>query len=168
VIVAAPRKAVRVDGIQQDVGLLITILRFASIISRPMRDGVADPAGLSPNELRLLLALGGEGESAGHELAELMGMNPMNVSRALGSLTAMGLVESVDDAANRRRKPHRLSVAGWARHKAMTPEIASVAAFLLQPLSATERRTLRRLIEKLDARIDDWTPPAKTRHVPRA
>jgi DNA-binding MarR family transcriptional regulator len=156
------------DGVEQDVRLLIAILRFASVISRPMRDGVADPAGLSPNELRLLLALGGEGESAGHELAELMGMNPMNVSRALASLTAMGLIEAVDDTANRRRKPHRLSAQGWARHKAMTPEIASVAAFLLQPLSATERRTLRRLIDKMSARIDEWTPPAATRHVPRA
>ena len=156
------------EEVEENVRLLIAILRFASTISRPMRDGVADPAGLSPNELRLLLALGGEGESAGHELAELMGMNPMNVSRALASLTAMGLVESVDDAANRRRKPHRLSEKGWVQHKAMMPEIGSVAAFLLQPLSASERRTLQRLIAKLRARIDEWAPPAKTRHVPRA
>lgn len=156
------------EEVEQNVRLLIAVLRFASTISRPMRDGVADPAGLSPNELRLLLALGGEGESAGHELAELMGMNPMNVSRALASLTAMGLVESGDDVANRRRKPHRLSEKGWVQHKAMKPEIANVAAFLLQPLSPAERRMLRGLIDKMSARIDAWTPPAATRHVPRA
>ena len=71
------------------------MLKFASLISRPMRDGVADPAGLSSNELRILMALSGEGESAGHYLAELMGMHAMNVSRALASLHAMGLVEPV-------------------------------------------------------------------------
>ena len=49
-----------------EIDLLVWMLKFASLISRPMRDGVADPAGLSANELRLLMALSGEGESAGH------------------------------------------------------------------------------------------------------
>ena len=30
-----------------EVDLLVWMLKFASLISRPMRDGVADPAGLS-------------------------------------------------------------------------------------------------------------------------
>lgn len=50
-----------------DIDLLVARLRFSSIISRPMRDGVADPAGFSSNELRILMALSGEGESAGHD-----------------------------------------------------------------------------------------------------
>src|SRR5882762_4426735 len=63
----------------REIALLMAMLRFASVISRPMRDGVADPAGFSSNELRILMALSGEGESAGHDLAELMGMHAMNV-----------------------------------------------------------------------------------------
>ena len=38
-----------------DIQLLVKILRFSALISRPMRDGVADPAGFSPNELRLYM-----------------------------------------------------------------------------------------------------------------
>ena len=64
-----------------DIRLLVAILRFASLISRPMRDGVGDLVGFSSNELRILMALSDEGASAGHDLAELMGMHAMNVSR---------------------------------------------------------------------------------------
>src|ERR1700684_3298004 len=97
-----------------EIDLLMAMLRFASVISRPMRDGVADPAGFSSNELRILMALSDEGESAGHDLAELMGMHAMNVSRALASLHDMGLVEQVENSGNRRRKPYRISARGAA------------------------------------------------------
>ncbi len=100
------------DQKNHEIELLVSMLKFASLISRPMRDGVADPAGLSSNELRILMALSGEGESAGHDLAELMGMHAMNVSRALASLHAMGLVEQVRKPRNRRRKPYRVEHAG--------------------------------------------------------
>src|SRR6204780_306305 len=85
-----------------EIDLLVAMLRFASLISRPMRDGVADLAGFSANELRILMALSDRGESAGHDLAELMGMQAMSVSRALASLYAMGLVEPVENSGNRR------------------------------------------------------------------
>ena len=52
----------RSDGTRNhEIDLLVAMLEFASLISRPMRDGVADPAGLSSNELRILMALTGEG-----------------------------------------------------------------------------------------------------------
>ncbi len=35
-----------------EINLLVAALRFASLISRPMRDGVADPTGFSANELQ--------------------------------------------------------------------------------------------------------------------
>src|SRR5580698_5927468 len=114
----------------RQIGLLVAMLRFASLISRPMRDGVADPAGFSSNELRILMALSDQGESAGHDLAELMGMHAMNVSRALSSLHAMGLVEPVANADNRRRKPYRISARGTLAYIRMEPLIAQIARYL--------------------------------------
>jgi DNA-binding MarR family transcriptional regulator len=148
--------------------LLIALLRLASVINRPMRDGVADPEGLSLNELRILMALGGEGELAGHDLAEVMGMQPMNVSRALATLNDLGLAEEADDPANRRRKPYRLSEQGWQRHAAMGSEIAHVAGFIFGTLKSSERAALGKILDKLNARIIDWHPVAPKRHVPRA
>jgi DNA-binding MarR family transcriptional regulator len=155
---------------QQDgqINLLIALLRIASVINRPMRDGVADPEGLSLNELRILMALGGEGASAGHELAEVMGMQPMNVSRALATLSELGLAEEIDDPANRRRKPYRLSDHGWERHAAMGPELADVATFLFGALRASEQTALAGIFAKLGARLDEWQPREQRQHVPRA
>lgn len=151
-----------------EIGLLVAMLRFASIISRPMRDGVADPAGFSSNELRILMALFGEGENAGHDLAELMGMHAMNVSRALSSLHAMGLVEPAKNSKNRRRKPYRISARGAAAHVALQPRIAQIASFLFGVLSGAERRTLREILAKLDDQVLAWQPAERHPHVPRA
>ena len=151
-----------------EIGLLVAMLRFASLISRPMRDGVADPAGYSSNELRLLMALSGEGESAGHDLAELMGMHAMNVSRALAALQRLGLAEPVRDSSNRRRKPYRLTTRGAAAHLALEPNIAEIARFLFRVLKPKERVSLRRLIAKLDRQLMAWQPSERRAHVPRA
>jgi DNA-binding MarR family transcriptional regulator len=153
---------------KSDIGLLVAMLRFASMINRPMRDGVADPEGLSLNELRVMMSLGGEGELAGHELAELIGMQPMNVSRALATLSDIGWVEQYADPINRRRKPHRLSAAGWDAHKAMGPEVAEVAGFLFNMLSADERETFGAIMEKLTVQVGNWAPTRRRPHVARA
>ena len=151
-----------------DIELLVAMLRFSSIISRPMRDGVADPAGFSSNELRILMALSGEGESAGHDLAELMGMHAMNVSRALSSLHAMGLVEAAKNSKNRRRKPYRISARGASAHLALQPRIAQIASFLFGALTQQERNALRKLLTKLDRQVLAWQPAERRPHVPRA
>ncbi len=151
----------------EDVDLLVTLLRFATLINRPMRDGVADPEGLSLNELRVMMSLGGEGEMAGHELAELIGMQPMNVSRALATLIGIGWVEQVNDLSNRRRKPHRLSAAGWDAHAAMGPEVAAVAAFLCKTLTSADRAALGKILDKLTAQVEAWQPPRLRPHVAR-
>jgi DNA-binding MarR family transcriptional regulator len=151
-----------------EVELLVAMLKLASLISRPMRDGVADPAGLSSNELRILMALSGEGESAGHSLAELMGMHAMNVSRALASLQAMGLVEPVRHSRNRRRKPYRVSTRGARAHVALEANIGEVARFLFGVLTAQERASLERILAKLDRQVLSWQPSERRPHVPRA
>jgi DNA-binding MarR family transcriptional regulator len=151
-----------------EIDLLVSVLRFASLISRPMREGVADPAGFSPNELRILMALSGEGESAGHDLAELMGMHAMNVSRTLASLHEMGLVEAAPDRGNKRRKPYRVSRRGNKAYKALQPRIAQVANHLFGTLSVRERQSLCRILDKLDNQIDTWQPSERHPHVPRA
>jgi DNA-binding MarR family transcriptional regulator len=151
-----------------EIALLMAMLRFASVISRPMRDGVADPAGFSSNELRILMALSGEGESAGHDLAELMGMHAMNVSRALASLHHMGLVEPAKNIKNRRRKPYRISARGARAHVALEPSIAQVASHLFGALTARERAALEQILAKLDHQVEVWQPSERRPHVPRA
>jgi DNA-binding MarR family transcriptional regulator len=150
------------------IDLLVAMLRFASLISRPMRDGVADLAGFSANELRILMALYDKGESAGHDLAEIMGMHAMNVSRALSSLHAMGLVEAAKNSKNRRRKPYRISSRGAMAHVALEPRIAQIASYLFGVLTRAERTTLKNTLAKLDRHVLAWQPAERRPHVPRA
>ena len=113
------------------------------------------------------MALSGEGESAGHDLAELMGMHAMNVSRALSSLHDMGL-EAAKNSKNRRRKPYRISTRGAAAHVALEPRIAQIASFLFGVLTQAERRRLRAILSKLDRQVLAWQPAERRPHVPRA
>lgn len=149
------------------VDMLVSLLKVATRIARPMRDGVADPEQISATELRIMLALGGEGELAGHELAELMAMQPMNVSRALASLLGMGLIEKVDNTLNRRRKPYRLSTAGAEKFGAMWDRMDEVAGFVFAGLSSAEQKRAATLFSRLDARLVEWETPADQPHVPR-
>ncbi|MEH6660127.1 MAG: MarR family transcriptional regulator [Parasphingorhabdus sp.] len=150
------------------VEILVDLLKVATRIGRPMRDGVADPEDVSVTELRILLALGGEGALAGIDLAELMAMQPMNVSRALNSLEALGLVEMTDNQNNRRRKPYQLSKAGHAKFEKMNERMSEVALFVFGKLKQSELRQVDKILRKIEGRLTEWESPPELQHVPRA
>jgi DNA-binding MarR family transcriptional regulator len=144
------------EGSSADIDLLVAILKLASVINRPMKEGLADPEGLTLNEVRALMSLGGEGELAGHELSRAIGMQPMNASRALASLEKRGWIEEVEDPGNRRRKPYAISDAGIDAYRAMIPELADIAEILFTDLSDAERRRFRATAQKIMDRIAQW------------
>jgi DNA-binding MarR family transcriptional regulator len=150
------------------VGSLVNLLKVATRIGRPMRDGVGDPEQLSVTELRIVLALGGEGALAGHELAELMAMQPMNVSRALATLASVGLVKPADNEGNRRRKPYALTESGLEKYENMLVRMGGVAQFVFDGLNKGERDILDTLLEKLDQKLVEWESPPDQSHVNRA
>jgi DNA-binding MarR family transcriptional regulator len=141
---------------EAQVELLFELLKLSSFINGPMQDGVATPNDLALNQLKIALCLGGEGALAGHEIADIMGLAPMNVSRALASLQERGWIEPVDDPGNRRRKPFQLSTLGWENHRAMQPEFGAVAAYLFNGLGARERTVMLTASRKIVDRMADW------------
>jgi hypothetical protein len=137
----------------EDAALLVDLLKLATFIARPMREGVAEPMGLSANDLKIILALGGEGELAGHELSEIMGLPPMNVSRAIAALSTRGLVEPGEDASNRRRKPVRLTAAGSAMFQQTIPAMATVGGKLFADFTPDERAVFHSAAQAILARM---------------
>ncbi len=150
------------------VELLVSLLKVATRIGRPMRDDVADAEEVSVTELRIVLMLGGEGELAGHELAEMMVMQPMNISRALASLLEMGLIELVDNSANRRRKPYRLTATGRKKYVSMRRRMGSVADFLFAEFDEQELARAADSLSRMDQRLIEWETPSDSYHVKRA
>lgn len=151
----------------QNVKLLIELLKLASIISRPMKEAVADPHGLSTSELRVLMCLAGEGPLAGQDISKIMSIPPMNVSRALAVLDLRGWTEQAPDQGNRRRRPVQLSKAGWKAYRAMIPDVQLVARRLFASLEREERQHLAHIFNRLIAQVEAWdfvAGPAATRN----
>lgn len=149
------------------VELLIDVLKVATRVAAPMIDAVADPEGLSKTELRIVLALGGEGPMAGHELAHMLALQPMNISRALATLAKMQLVQQIDNAENRRRKPFALTDDGQEKFEALMPRMAEAGNWIFATLSAKERSVIGPLLKKLDAHLMEWETPEGVPHVTR-
>ncbi len=136
--------------------LLIRLLKLGSFINVPMKEGVCDPSGVSQIELKVMMALAGEGALAGHDLVEIMGVPAMNVSRALATLRERGLIEQASDPENRRRRPVRLSAAGEALYHELLPATHAVAAALLGGLSPRQQRELGQLSDKVIEAMTGW------------
>ena len=135
---------------------LVRLLKLASFVNSPMKDGVCDPSGISQIELKVMMALAGEGHLAGHDLVEIMGVPAMNVSRALAALREKGWIEDAVDPDNRRRKPVRLSKAGLAEYDTLHPAVAVVAQALLGGLSPAQQRQFAAISEKIIAAMTLW------------
>lgn len=137
----------------EDAALLVDLLKLGTFIARPMREGVAEPMGLSQNDLKIILALGGEGELAGHDLSDIMGLPPMNVSRAIAALSERGLVEQAPDATNRRRKPVRLTDAGMDLFRQTIPEMAKIGGHLFADFTPKQRAVFHAAAQAILARM---------------
>jgi DNA-binding MarR family transcriptional regulator len=144
------------DAGSDDVALLIRLLKLASFINSPMKDGVCDPAGVSQLETKVMMALAGEGPLAGHDLVEITGMPAMNISRAIAALRERGWVEDTVDPDNRRRKPVRLTAAGEAEYASLAPALRDVARALLGNLGARQKRELAAISDRVIASMADW------------
>jgi DNA-binding MarR family transcriptional regulator len=142
--------------IGSELELHIQLLKLASLINRPMREGVSEHANLTVDETKIMMCLGGEGPLAGHEISDLMGISAMNVSRALASLRKRGWIEPVAENGDRRRKPVQLSKRGLEAQLALTPDLTEVAQYLLGTLTSSERNSLGKTTAKVIKRMESW------------
>ncbi|MEY4721073.1 MAG: hypothetical protein RIQ46_798 [Pseudomonadota bacterium] len=139
-----------------ELALLIRLLKLGSLINAPMKEGVCDPAGISQIELKVMMALAGEGSLAGHDLVTIMGVPAMNVSRAIATLKQRGWVEDARDPDNRRRKPVRLTAAGEATYAGLGPALEGVATALAGGLTVAQQRQFGQAADRIIAAMSDW------------
>ncbi|HKX35620.1 MAG TPA: MarR family transcriptional regulator [Rhizorhapis sp.] len=150
-----------------DVELLIGLLKLSGMIGRPMREGIAIKHGLSINELRVLMCVGGEGPVAGHDISEIMSIAPMNVSRALAALDERGWLTREDNDDNRRRRPVSLNDAGWEVLGSMIPDVRLIAEYIFATMRRNDRSKLLELVEKVNGQIGQWASPAENEMLER-
>lgn len=142
--------------------VLYRLLKLSNLISQPFFANDAARYQISMNELRVLTTLAPLGEAASHEVGAVAGMHPMNVSRAVASLSLHRRIQQRPDPDNRRRKLLTLTPKGWKLHDDLMPHIQAVATSLFAALEAAELEVLGKLIDKMTARLDATIPAAGT------
>jgi len=129
--------------------------KLVNKLQAPFSTYLQDQYSIGFNEFRLLIIIGQFPNSASHELAELTGVTPMSVSRAVTMLQKHGRIRAERDANNGRRKVLQLTPEGERLFAAMLPATDLVAQYLLSNLKSDEilafNRTLNRLIQTLEA-----------------
>lgn len=148
---ASPPAALSVN-----VAALLQLLKFASLINRPMQSDLAEKHNLTMNEMRVMMCVSGEAPIGGQAIADMMAMPPMNVSRAMASLSQRGWTEPAPEAGDGRWRPVRLSSAGWAVYQQMMPDMAAIADRLLRGVDVTADNGLAATVALLVERLEQW------------
>jgi DNA-binding MarR family transcriptional regulator len=106
---------------------------------------------LSVTEWRVMAVLARFDALSAREVAERTAMDKVAVSRALAQLVASGRVTRRTHDGDKRRSVLRLSARGWKIHDAVAPLALEHEHQLLEQLTAVERETLSRILDKLTA-----------------
>ena len=106
-------------------------------------------AGAGPYQYRILAALSEFGASSQAGLARRGNLDRSDVVAAINELAERGFVERTRDEDDRRRNVVRLTRPGAQYLRRLDRSLEQVQDQLLAPLSATDRRTLARLLTRL-------------------
>jgi DNA-binding MarR family transcriptional regulator len=97
----------------------------------------------------VLTALAEQGAVSQAALGRRLAIDRSDLHEILGELEPAGFVARVRDEQDRRRNLVELTPAGAAALKRLDARVEAAQAELLEPLSARERRELRRLLAAL-------------------
>lgn len=105
--------------------------------------------GLTPTQFAALAKIADGGEVSQNRLGRLTAMDPATMKGVIGRLSGRGLIARRADERDRRRTQWRLTEAGSALLARARGNGFGVTDETLKPLSARERATLLRLLEKI-------------------
>lgn len=109
---------------------------------------------LNTAEHGVLVALGDFGALSQQQLADRLGADKSHIVRLIDQLEHRGLITRAADPADRRRHRIELKPAGRRLLEVTVPITEAIEAQHLQTLSASERRQLATLLERILAAQD--------------
>jgi DNA-binding MarR family transcriptional regulator len=137
---------------------LTALLGHLFLYDRGNQLRVIEETGLSLTQCKVLLELGGRGQSARtwqvSDLAELFGVSVPSMSRAVDGLVKAKLATRVEDPEDRRVRQVKITAKGKELvDRLVTVRRAGIEAFAAT-LTATQRRKLDAAVEALMDRED--------------
>jgi len=136
---------------QETAARLTALLRHVFLYDRGNQLRVIEESGLSLTQCKVLLELGGLGQTAEAwqvgDLAELFGVSVPSMSRAVDALVKDRLATRVEDPDDRRARQVRITAKG----KDLVETLVAVRQSGIESFAATLTAAQRR---KLDAAVD--------------
>lgn len=127
------------------------LLTAVNRMTRPFHADYGKRFGITLTEWRCLMALAIAPGASGQDVAALMGMDRMTVSRTLRRLEAAGRVARRPDPSRPRRGEWRLASSGWEVVDAIMPEALARDAALFGGAAPADLAALDRLLGRLEA-----------------
>jgi DNA-binding MarR family transcriptional regulator len=123
--------------------------------------GFCQELGLGTLQAGIVRRIGELGKASLADLARLMGVDPAAIGRANDTLMKKGWVLRVDHPTDRRRWQVSLSPKGLKLLKDVEARYADMAEFFTAPLNAADKKTLLKLLQKLESGLDLEAPKRK-------
>lgn len=117
---------------------------------------------ISLNEFRVLMVIGQMGVTASHEIAQILGVNTMAVSRAVAALHRHGRINVATDPQSRRRKTLKFTAEGQRLWSEMMPQSVKVADYLFEALSTDEVVAFDNYVRTLTDRLEAQDPRGRS------
>jgi DNA-binding MarR family transcriptional regulator len=132
------------------------IIRLVNLTAKPFNTRFSREYSLTLNEWRVMMALASYPGLAAHELAQLIGIDKMSISRAVRRMGGMGRLSRDPDPGDRRRTLLRLTPKGYEVFMAIAPAARQREQTLFSALAEDEQRQLRRLLRKIEDNVRRW------------
>jgi DNA-binding MarR family transcriptional regulator len=142
--------------------------RLAAEVSRALARVYGERFGIDIPEWRIIATLGDRGGARAQDIVLSTRMHKSVVSRAVARLMALGWVTRMANAKDRREAPLRLTADGRHVYRELVPIVLDYQDHLLGDLTEGERRTLERLLDKLEHRLHLPCRPMHPELRPRA
>lgn len=128
--------------------------RLAAEVSAELASEYRERYGLDIPEWRTLATLGFRGDAcAAQFIAACTRTHKSTISRAVANLEKRGLIERVENAADRRELALQLTPAGFALYRALIPRLLRKEQDILSCLSAAELRGFAAALDKLERHL---------------
>ena len=104
---------------------------------------------LSPQEWRVMAALGENSQMSAKEIAQFTSMEKMQVSRAISTLKKSDLLFQKTDSKDRRFSSVSLSEQGKQIYLKIVPLVAARERYLLSVLTDEERQLFNQFVDRI-------------------
>lgn len=142
-----------VDHFKIEDWTIYRLWRISQEVGYELEDYYSREFGLSPIEWHSIAALASYAPLSAKELAKLLDLNQVQMTRTLTRLLDQGLVSRRTDAHDRRKVVLSLNNKGEAIYEQIAPKAQGLEEKMLSIFSKTEHKQFLMLLERLEAQV---------------